>query len=120
MINLTKIKIFFSKWFTWKIKCFIFVPLLLYFILLMYFQYGTIEILENVKVSSVNSKDGIYYIYTDQGTFKNVNSWWHLKTRSADYQGKAAPGDIATIKVYGVRSGLGSLFKNIISIEVTK
>ncbi len=102
------------KWFTWKKKG---IAVLIVLVLIFgWFKYGTVKMMD-VTIASTDSKDGMFLVFTDEGTFKNVDSWWHLKFKSSDVQGMAAPGSTVTMKVYGLRSGLTSSYKNIISIE---
>ena len=85
-----------------------------------YFKYGTIRNIDNVRISRFDSKDGKFLVLTDNGAFKNIDSWWHLKTRSADLQGKVADGDIVTLKVYGFRNGLLTVYPNVLDIIPAK
>lgn len=101
------------KWFNWKKKTILIVIICI--AVFGYFKYGTIRTV-NVTVADLDSKDGVFLIFTDQGTYKNVDSWWHFKTKSSDLQGKAAPGQ-HTMKIYGFRNGLLSSYPNVISID---
>jgi len=105
------------KWFNWQKKGI----LVLFIIILIFgwFKYGSVNMID-ATIASTDSKDGVFLVFTDKGTFKNVDSWWHLKFKSSDVQGMAAPGSTVTLKVYGLRSGFTSSYKNIISIEKRK
>jgi len=85
--------------------------------IVLWFNYITIESITDVRISSLEVKDGKFLILTNKGAFKNVDSMMHFKTRSADIQGKAVPGDIVTITVYGVRIGIFSMYKNVLNIK---
>lgn len=101
------------KWFTWKKK------FLLVILIIIggfgYFKYGTIRDID-VTIAQADSKDGWFLILTDQGAFKNVDSYWHFKTKSADIQGKAIPGSTVTITIYGYRNGMISAMPNVLKI----
>lgn len=102
------------KWFTWDKK------LMLLILIIIggfgYFKYGTIRDISNVTIAQPDSKDGRFIILTDQGAFKNVDSYLHWKTKSADIQGKAIPGSTVTLTVYGYRNGLVSMMPNVLKI----
>jgi len=102
------------KWFNWKKKI-----LLIVLIIIGgfgYFKYGTIRDID-VTIAQADSKDGWFLILTDHGAFKNVDSYLHFKTKSADIQGKAIPGTNVTLTVYGFRNGMLSAMPNVLSIE---
>jgi len=83
----------------------------------IWFNYITIESIEDVRISTLEVKDGKFLILTNKGAFKNVDSMLHFKTRSADIQGKAVPGDIVTITVYGIRIGIFSMYQNVLDVK---
>ena len=76
-------------------------------------------------VVTVNSKekqcmtteDCSYRVYTDGGTFENVDSllWW--KFNSADYQGALKDGHTYELEVSGWRFGYLSMFENIVGYK---
>lgn len=103
-----------EKFFTWKKKVTLLVIVCV--AIFGYFKYGTIRTVDAV-IANTDSKDGIFLIFTDQGTFKNVDSWAHLKFKSSDVQGMAAPGTSVTMKVYGFRNGLTSSYPNVLEIQ---
>jgi len=102
------------KWFDWKKK--LIVVLIVFACIFGYFKYGTIRTVD-VTIGNTDSKDGIFLVFTDDGTYKNVDSWFHFKFKSSDVQGMAAPGAKVTLKVYGFRSGITSSYPNVISIS---
>jgi len=83
----------------------------------LWFNYITIETINDVRISNMEVKDGRFLVLTNKGAFKNVDSMLHFKTRSADIQGKAVPGDVVEITVYGVRIGIFSVYQNVLSIK---
>ena len=102
------------KWFNWKKK-------ILLIVLVMiggfgYFKYGTVRDID-VTIAQADSKDGRFLILTDHGAFKNVDSYLHLKTKSADIQGKAIPGTNVILTVYGFRNGIISTMPNVLKIN---
>lgn len=84
-----------------------------------YYHIGSKRVFNNVRITQLEAKDGRFLILTDHGAFKNEDSWLHLKTRSADLQGSASPGDIVSLEVYGIRNGFLSSFQNVVKINKT-
>ena len=62
------------------------------------------------------SKD-IYLVFTDDQTYKNVDSPAYLKFNSSDVQGKLIQGGRFHIEYYGFRIPVASQYKNIIKAE---
>ena len=59
----------------------------------------------------------IYLVFTDDQTYKNVDSPAYLKFNSSDLQGKLIQGGRFHIEYYGLRIPITSQYKNIIKAE---
>ncbi len=59
----------------------------------------------------------IYLVFTDDQTYKNVDSPAYLKFNSSDVQGKLIQGGRFHIEYYGFRIAVTSQYKNIIKAE---
>ena len=70
-----------------------------------------------VKVLDKEYVDGLYLIYTNEGTFKIDDSLIFGRFNSSDVYGMMKKGKYYRIKTFGVRSGLLSTYKNIIEVE---
>lgn len=62
-------------------------------------------------------KVGQYLIFTDKGVFRNGDSYIHLKTDSADIQGKLAKGKCYRFTAYGWRLRIFSWYQNIVKAK---
>jgi hypothetical protein len=79
----------------------------------------TIHDTDKDRVCTGNSdggRDCQYLVYTDEGTFKNVDSVLNGKHNSSDFQGKLKRDHTYRVKVEGYRSGWRSQYPNIIEI----
>jgi hypothetical protein len=80
----------------------------------------TIHVTDKDRVCSSDSGDGTrtcqYLVYTDEGTFKNVDSILNHKWNSSDVQGELKRDHTYVVKVEGFRSGWRSEYPNIISV----
>ena len=56
-------------------------------------------------------------VYTDKGTFSNVDTSYPWKTRSSDVRSQLKEGQTYTCEVAGWRVGFLSWYKNIIDCE---
>jgi hypothetical protein len=70
-----------------------------------------------VERSSDGSTSSKYLIFTDIETFENTDSLWHLKFRSSDLYGRIQVGQTCNFKVYGLRIGYLSTYRNIIDAD---
>lgn len=62
-----------------------------------------------------------FMIYTsDNRAFKNVNSFWYWKWRSAELQAKMQKGKKYSAVVYGWRIGAFGVYPNIVSVKEIK
>jgi hypothetical protein len=67
--------------------------------------------------SAKSDSDSRYRIYTNEcGVLADEDSLWFGKTHSADLYGQLVPGHTYQLEVAGYRSGLASIFPNIIRI----
>jgi hypothetical protein len=87
------------------------------------YQYGTarevkitVDDKERIVKGSGDSMDSYYLVFTENATYKNEDSFLYMKFRSSDIQGKLKIGETYTVKVYGWRIGLFSIYPNIIKI----
>lgn len=71
------------------------------------------------KITHVETHKGVYLVYTNKGTFKNVDNWLFLKFDSSDFQGKIAGMVEKEVKItkIGWRWSFQSWYENILSIE---
>lgn len=58
-----------------------------------------------------------YLVFTNIGTFKNVDCLVKFKFNSSDLQGKLIRGHEYRAEVYGIRKHFLSWYKNIVSVE---
>lgn len=70
-----------------------------------------------VKVLGKERVDGVYLIYTNEGTFKIEDSLIFGRFNSSDVYGMMQKGKYYRIKTFGIRSGFLSSYKNIIEVE---
>lgn len=70
-----------------------------------------------VKVLGKERVDGVYLIYTNEGTFKIEDSLIFGRFNSSDVYGMMRKGKYYRIKTFGIRSGFLSSYKNIIEVE---
>ena len=86
------------------------------------FTYGTADkvtftvtdkerIVESEGEGGTSSK---YLIYSDNETFENTDTLWHLKYDSSDLYGKLKKGQTYEADVYGWRVGWMSMYRNIV------
>lgn len=61
-----------------------------------------------------------YLIYTDQGVFRNDDAGWFMKYNSSDVYGNLDKGTRYTMKVYGWRIPIFSMYPNIVRAEEVK
>jgi hypothetical protein len=87
------------------------------------YQYGTekevtitIQDKERIVKGSGDGLESYYLIFTENGTYKNEDTFLYLKFRSSDLQGKLQVGETYKVKVYGWRIGLFSTYPNIVKI----
>ncbi len=59
----------------------------------------------------------IYLVFTDDQTYKNVDSPAYLKFNSSDLQGRLIQGGRFHIEYYGFRIPIASQYKNIVKAE---
>jgi hypothetical protein len=72
------------------------------------------RITESTGEGGTSSK---YLIFTDKETFENTDTMLHGKFNSSDVYGRLKEGKTYTCEVYGIRSGLFSMYRNIVSCE---
>lgn len=77
----------------------------------------TITVNDKERVCSSGNTKCQYLVYTDQGTFKNVDSWLNGKHNSSDIYGALKEGHTYVVRVEGYRSGVLSEYPNIIKIK---
>ena len=70
-----------------------------------------------VKVTGKERVDGQYLVYTDEGTFKIEDSLIFGRFDSSDVYGMLKKGKCYRIKVFGIRSGFLSSYRNIVEVE---
>lgn len=75
----------------------------------------TIHVTDKDRVCDSNNECQ-YLVYTDEGTFKNVDSMLNGKWNSSDIQGQLKRDHTYRVKVEGFRSGFLSEYPNIIEI----
>ena len=87
----------------------------------------TIEdvLIKDKQISTESDKaDGkvvsMYLIYTDQGVFRNDDAGWFVKFNSSDVYGNLDKGTRYTMKVYGWRIPIFSMYPNIVRAEEVK
>ena len=61
-----------------------------------------------------------YLVFTDQGVFRNDDSFWHLKYNSSDVYGMLDNGKRYNLKVYGWRIPILTMYPNIVKATVIK
>jgi hypothetical protein len=61
-----------------------------------------------------------YLIYTDHGVFRNDDAGWFMKYNSSDVYGNLDKGARYTMKVYGWRIPIFSMYPNIVRAEEAK
>jgi len=64
-----------------------------------------------------NGRECKWMVLTDEMSFENIDSIWHLKFNSTDVQAEIANGQSYHIKYYGWRIPFLSVYPNIISID---
>lgn len=77
----------------------------------------TFTVTDKERVTNSNDSS-TYLIFTDKGTFKNIDTIWYWKWNSSDLYGNIEKGKTYKAKVYGFRFGLLSWYENI--VEVTE
>lgn len=91
-----------------------------------YFTAGTkIVAIENTEIKGYKSDKEfkqIYLVFTDQGVYKNVDSWWYLKFNSSDVHGQILKlkGKKAKIHYYGWRIPIFSQYPNIVKVKAVE
>ena len=70
-----------------------------------------------VKVTGKERVDGQYLVYTDEETFKIEDSLIFGRFDSSDVYGMLKKGKRYRIKVFGIRSGFLSSYRNIVEVE---
>lgn len=71
---------------------------------------------ERVCSGSDSGQKCQYLIYTDDGTYKNVDSVLNKKFRSSDLQGSLQVGHRYRVHVEGYRSGVLSEYPNVLKV----
>lgn len=61
-----------------------------------------------------------YLVFTPTEVFQNTDTVWRLKWDSSDLYAKIVNGKTYKFKVYGVRFGFLSWYRNIVSVEEVK
>ena len=61
-----------------------------------------------------------YLIFTDQGVYRNDDSFWHFKYNSSDVYGLLDKDKHYDIKVYGWRIPILSMYPNIVKATEVK
>ena len=94
------------------------------------YQILTSRTIDNVLIkdkqitAATDKKTGLvgstYMIYTDNGVFRNDDSFWHLKYNSSDVYGLLDKGKYYDIKVYGWRIPILSMYPNIVKATPVK
>ena len=74
----------------------------------------TITIKKTERIS--NEGESYYLVFTEDGVYKNVDSWLFLKFNSSDVQGQLEEGKTYNVKVAGWRISLASMYENIIKV----
>lgn len=69
------------------------------------------------RVSDHGKTKDIYLVFTDDQTFKNVDSPAYLKFNSSDLQGRLIMTGKFRIEYYGFRIPITSTYRNIIKAE---
>ncbi len=69
------------------------------------------------RVTDHGQTKDIYLVFTDDQTYKNVDSPAYLKFNSSDLQGKLIMTGKFRIEYYGFRIPITSTYKNIIKAE---
>lgn len=82
-----------------------------------YWPHTVVATVNSKEKQCMTTEDCSYRVYTDGGTFENVDSflWW--KFNSADYQGALKDGYTYELKVVGWRFGYWSMFENIVAYK---
>ncbi len=57
----------------------------------------------------------IYLVFTEDGVYRNTDSWWWLKFNSSDVQNACDEGKKCRLRYYGWRVPILSWYPNIIS-----
>lgn len=79
----------------------------------------TSKVTKTERVCS-SSSDCKYLVYTEQEVFKNTDTTLRMKWNSSDLYGKTLVGQTYAFKVYGLRIGFLSTYRNIVSMESVK
>lgn len=102
----------------------ILILLLPLFIISGCYAYGTQDIIkclvddkERVTTRSGESLSSKYLVYCDTETLENTDSIFYFKFNSSDVYRKLKRGQEYDLKVFGLRIGLFSSYRNIIRIE---
>lgn len=86
-----------------------------------YWTHGSKTVtVTGVTTKRVTEKAGVrdeYLVFTDDETYKNVDSVAYLKFNSSDIQGKLIQGGRFKIDYYGFRVPMLSMYKNITKVE---
>ena len=94
------------------------------------YQWLTQRTIENVlikdkQISTESDKRkekvvSTYLIYTDRGVFRNDDAGWFVKFNSSDVYGNLDVGTRYTMKIYGWRIPILSMYPNIVRVEEVK
>lgn len=79
----------------------------------------TITDKERVITGFGEDKESLYLVYTEQETFKNIDSWIYGKFDSSDFNGKLKQGETYTVVVTGWRIKFLSKYRNIVKIKTS-
>lgn len=88
-----------------------------------WYAYGTNDTL-TAKVTNTervcgSGQDGSckWLVMTDKMSFENVDSLFHWKWNSTDFQGKLEVGETYTLEYYGWRVPMMSAYPNIVGVS---
>lgn len=86
------------------------------------YQYGTarevtITVTDKERIIEKGEDGGSYYlVFTEDDAYKNEDALFYGKFKSSSLQAKLQIGETYTVKVYGWRIGLLSMYPNIVKI----
>lgn len=77
----------------------------------------TVEDKERIVNNTSEGTSSKYLIFTDKGVFENTDTLFYWKWDSSDLYGQIQEGKTYNAKVYGLRVGFFSLYKNIVDVK---
>ncbi len=77
----------------------------------------TVTLVDHKIMKDQGKMKDVYLVYTDQGTYKNVDSPAYFKFNSSDLQGKLAEKGRFRIEYYGFRIPVTSTYQNIVKAD---